>query len=131
MRGIYFKEAVLHIFFYLLFLTGIINILLPVFEKENTESQNEARESISNESKLKNIIQFLIMISVIVSIFYLSIWYEIRLIMIPFLAVGFLYLGIVFIGVLIDFIRSIFINPFNFKTSKFFEADLPRIWRAV
>jgi len=71
-RGIYFKEAVLHIFFYLLFLTGIINILLPVFEKENTESQNEARESISNESKLKNIIQFLIMISVIVSIFYLS-----------------------------------------------------------
>lgn len=124
MRGIYFKEAVLHIFFYLLFLTGIINILLPVFEKENTESQNEARESISNESKLKNIIQFLIMISVIVSIFYLSIWYEIRLIMIPFLAVGFLYLGIVFIGVLIDFIRSIFINPFNFKTSKFFENSL-------
>lgn len=73
MKGIYFKEAVLHIFFYLLILTWIINILLPVFEKENMDSRNEAIESISNESKLKNITQILIMLGVTVGVFYLPI----------------------------------------------------------
>ena len=114
MDGIYFREIFLNLFKILLLLLGITNAILPILQKDISETENENRKKI----KVYDIIQLMIILIGILAPFYVIIRYRIKIFLVLMIIVGGIMLGIVFSVALIEFIRYVFLRSMDLKITK-------------
>lgn len=114
MDGIYFREIFLNLFKILLLLLGITNAILPILQKDISETENENKKKI----KVYDIIQLMIILIGILAPFYVIIRYRIKIFLVLMIIVGGIMLGIVFFVALIEFIRYVFLRSMDLKITK-------------